>query len=87
MDNLPSVRKAISVSRYQQTESETSGKMLTMDPLSVTASTLTVLSTLELALHLIRFLREAPSRLEALSNEAADVTTTVKVVARVIESS
>ena len=58
-----------------------------MDPLSITASILTVLSTLESASHLIRSLREAPSRLEALSNEAADVTTTVKEVARVLEGS
>ena len=57
-----------------------------MDPLSITASTLTVLSTLESAFRLIRSYREAPSRLEALSNEVADVTATVTEVARVIRS-
>ena len=51
------------------------------------ASTLTVLSALERAFELIRSFREAPSRLQALSNEVADITATVKEVARVIKES
>ena len=58
-----------------------------MDPLSITASTLTVLSALETAFQLIKSYREAPSQLEALSNEVADITATVKEVARVIKGS
>ena len=58
-----------------------------MDPLSITASTLTVLSALETAFQLINSFREAPSQLEALSNEVVDITATVKEVARVIEGS
>ena len=58
-----------------------------MDPLSITASTLTVLSALETVFQLIKSYREAPSQLEALSNEVADITATVKEVARVIKGS
>ena len=58
-----------------------------MDPLSITASTLTVLSALETAFQLIKSFREAPNQLEALSNEIADITATVTEVARVIKGS
>ena len=58
-----------------------------MDPLSITASTLTLLSAVETAFHLVRSIREAPSRLEALENEVADITVIVKEVERVIEAS
>ena len=58
-----------------------------MDPLSITASTLTLLSALETAFHLIKSIREAPSRLEVIRNEVADLTVIVKEVARVIEGS
>ena len=57
-----------------------------MDPLSITASTLTLLSALETAFHLIKSIREAPSRLEVIRNEVADLTVIVEEVARVIES-
>ena len=58
-----------------------------MDPLSITASTLTILSALETTFNLLRSIREAPTRLEALRNEVSDVTVIVKEVARVIEGS
>ena len=56
-----------------------------MDPLSITASTLTVLTALETASQLIKSYRDAPGQLEALENEISDVTATVTEVARVIE--
>lgn len=58
-----------------------------MDPLSITASTLTVLSALEKAFQLIKSYRDAPGQLEALSNEVADITAAVTEVARVIKES
>ena len=58
-----------------------------MDPLSITASTLTLLSALETTFHLIRSIREAPSRLEALRNEVSDIAVIVKEVDRVIKGS
>ncbi len=61
--------------------------LLTMDPLSITASTLTVLSALEKAFQLIKSYRDAPGQLEALSNEVADITAAVTEVARVIKES
>ena len=54
-----------------------------MDPLSVTASTLTVLSSLETAFHLIKSYRDAPGQLEALNNEITDANALVTEVARV----
>jgi chromosome segregation ATPase len=56
-----------------------------MDPLSITASTLTVLTALETASQLIKSYCDAPGQLEALKNEISDVTATVTGVARVIE--
>lgn len=61
--------------------------LLTMDPLSITASTLTVLSALEKAFQLIKSYRDAPGQLEALNNEVADITAAVTEVARVIKES
>ena len=58
-----------------------------MDPLSITASTLTVLSTLEKAFHLIKSYRDAPGQLEALNNEVADITAAVTEVAWVMKES
>ena len=58
-----------------------------MDPLSITASTLTVLSALETAFRLIKSYREAPGQLEALNNEIADITAAVTEVARVLKKS
>lgn len=55
-----------------------------MDPLSITASTLTVLSTLETAFQLIKSYRDAPGQLEALSNEITDATAIVTEVSRVV---
>ena len=55
-----------------------------MDPLSVTASTLTVLSTLGTAFQLIRAYRDASGQLEALNNEIIDTTAIVTEVARVV---
>ena len=55
-----------------------------MDPLSITASTLTVLSTLETAFQLIKSYRDAPVQLEALNNEITDITAIVTEVARVV---
>lgn len=55
-----------------------------MDPLSITASTLTVLSTLETAFQLIKSYRDAPGQLEALNNEITDLTATVTEVSRVV---
>lgn len=58
-----------------------------MDPLSITASTLTVISALEASLQLIKTYRDAPSQLEALNNEIADISAAVTEVARVIKAS
>ena len=55
-----------------------------MDPLSITASTLTVLSSLETAFQLIKSYRDAPGQLEALNNEITDITAIVTEVARVV---
>lgn len=55
-----------------------------MDPLSITASTLTVLSALETAFQLIKSYRDAPGQLEALNNEITDMTAVVTEVARVV---
>jgi len=59
----------------------------TMDPLSITASTLTVLSALEIAFQLVKSYRDAPDQLDALGNEVADITAAVTEVARVIRES
>ncbi|KAL2038039.1 hypothetical protein N7G274_009259 [Stereocaulon virgatum] len=56
-----------------------------MDPLSITASTLTVLTALETASQLIKSYRDAPGQWEALKKEISDVTATVRGVARVIK--
>jgi len=58
-----------------------------MDPLSITASTLTVLSALEIAFQLVKSYRDAPDQLDALGNEVADITAAVTEVARVIRES
>ena len=55
-----------------------------MDPLSITVSTLTILSTLEKAFQLIKSYRDAPGQLEALNNEINDITAVVTEVARVL---
>ena len=55
-----------------------------MDPLSITASTIAVLSALETAFQLIKSYRDAPTQLEALSNEIVDITAAVAEVARVV---
>lgn len=59
----------------------------TMDPLSITVSTLTVLSALETAFQLVKSYRDAPDQLDALGNEVADITAAVTEVARVIRES
>lgn len=56
-----------------------------MDPLSITASTITVLAALGTTFQLIRTYRGAPGQLEALSNEISDITVMVTEVARVLE--
>lgn len=56
-----------------------------MDPLSITVSTLTILSTLETAFQLIKSYRDAPGQLEALNNEVTDITAVVTEVARVVK--
>ena len=58
-----------------------------MDPLSITASTLTVLSALEKAFQLIVSYRDAPGQLEALNNEIADITAAVTEVDRLLKES
>ena len=58
--------------------------MFIMDPLSITASTLTVLSTLETGFRLIKSYRDAPGKLEALNNEITDTTAIVTEIARVV---
>lgn len=55
-----------------------------MDPLSITVSTLTILSTLETAFQLIKSYRDAPGQLEALNNEITDIVAVVTEVARVL---
>ena len=55
-----------------------------MDPLSTTASTLTVLSALETAFQLIKSYHDAPGQLEALNNEITDITAVVTEVVRVV---
>ena len=59
--------------------------MFILDPLSITASTLTVLSTLETGFRLIKSYRDAPGKLEALNNEITDITAIVTEVARVVD--
>lgn len=56
-----------------------------MDPLSITASTLTVLSALVTALQLIRTYRGAPGQLGALENEISEITLAVTEVDRIIK--
>ncbi|KAL8939962.1 MAG: hypothetical protein Q9216_003068 [Gyalolechia sp. 2 TL-2023] len=58
-----------------------------MDPLSVTASTLTILGALDTAFQLIRQYRDAPNQLEALNNEIVDITAAVTEASRVITES
>ena len=58
-----------------------------MDPLSITASTLTVLSALETTFQLIKSYRDAPGQLEALNNETTDITAIIAEVARVVKES
>ncbi len=56
-----------------------------MDPLSITASTLTILTALEAAFQLMSSLHDAPAHLEALNNEIADLTATVAETAQVLQ--
>ncbi|KAL8759129.1 MAG: hypothetical protein Q9184_003710 [Pyrenodesmia sp. 2 TL-2023] len=58
-----------------------------MDPLSITASTLTILTALEAAFQIVKSYRDAPAQLEALNNEIADLTVTVTQVAQVLRNS
>ena len=58
-----------------------------MDPLSITASTITVLAALESTFKLVKSYRDAPTQLEALNNEIADLTAAVTEAARVIKQS
>lgn len=58
-----------------------------MDPLSITASTLTILLALDSAFKLVKSYRDAPAQLEALSNEIVDLTAAVTEAARVIKES
>lgn len=58
-----------------------------MDPLSITASTLTVLTALEAAFQLMKSFHDAPAHLEALNNEIADLTATVTETAQVLKDS
>ena len=61
--------------------------LLIMDPLSVAASTLTILSTLESIFKLVKSFRDAPSQLDALNNEIVDVTAAVKHVTQILKES
>lgn len=57
-----------------------------MDPVSITASTLTILTALEAAFQLVKSYRDAPAQLEAMNNEIADLTATVTEAAQVLKS-
>ena len=57
-----------------------------MDPLSITASTLTVLAALETTFSLIRSFRDAPGQLEALSNEVTDITVIVTEIDQMLRN-
>ena len=57
-----------------------------MDPLSITASTLTVLTALETTFSLIRSFRDAPGQLEALSNEVTDITAIVTEIDQMLHN-
>ena len=61
--------------------------LLIMDPLSVAASTLTILSILESIFKLVKSFRDAPSQLDALNNEIVDVTAAVKHVTQILKES
>ncbi len=61
--------------------------MLTMEPLSIAASALTVLGAVEAAFQSIKAYRDAPSQLEALGNEIVDITAVVTEAGRVITES
>ena len=56
-----------------------------MDPLSITASTLTVLAALGTVFRLVRTYRGAPGQLEALNNEVSNTTVAVRDVARILK--
>lgn len=56
-----------------------------MDPLSITASTLTVLSALVTAFQLIRTYRGAPDQLEALGNDISEIILAVTEVDRIVK--
>ncbi|KAI4188975.1 MAG: hypothetical protein L6R41_001784 [Letrouitia leprolyta] len=58
-----------------------------MDPLSVSASTLTVIAALQATFRLARSYRDAPAQLEAMNNEISDIAATVTEVDRVIKQS
>lgn len=58
-----------------------------MDPLSISASALTVIAALEATFRLIRSYCDAPAQLEAINDEISNLTATVTEVARVIEES
>jgi N-terminal domain on NACHT_NTPase and P-loop NTPases len=51
-----------------------------MDPLSISASVLTVLVTVRGVLHKVKLLREAPKEIDALANEISDLELVIRAV-------